>query len=76
MRVPLSAWNVVHGPVAIGDNFASEDGVIVFRATVENNVTIRQGAIVAGRVVIREGAIVPERAVVTTQEEADALPRG
>ncbi|MEA2526485.1 MAG: hypothetical protein QOF73_3712 [Thermomicrobiales bacterium] len=72
----VGADNVIHGPVAIGDNFASEDGVIVFRATVENNVTIRQGAIVAGRVVIREGAIVPERAVVTTQEEADALPRG
>jgi len=67
--------NVVHGPVTIGDNFTSEDDVIVFRATVENNVTMRVGAIVAGEVVIREGTIVPERAVITTQEDADALPR-
>lgn len=67
--------NVVHGPVAIGDNFRSEDDVVVFRATIEDNVTMRMGAIVAAEVVIREGTIVPERAVVTTQEEADALPR-
>jgi len=66
--------NVIHGPLVIGDNFVSEDDCVVFQATVENNVTVRTGATVAGDFVLREGTIVPEGAVVTTQEEADALP--
>ena len=48
---------------------------MLFRATVEDNVTLREGATVAGDVVLREGTIVPERAVVETQDQADALPR-
>lgn len=67
--------NVIHGPVVIGDNFDSEDDVVVYRATVEDNVRIRAGAIVAGDFTLREGTIVPEQAVVRTQEEANALPR-
>ncbi len=66
--------NVIHGPVTIGDNFVSEDDCVVFRATVEDNVTVRSGATIAGEFILREGTIVPEGAVVTTQEEADALP--
>jgi len=66
--------NVVHGPVTIGDNFESEDDCVVFRATVEDNVTVRTGATIAGEFTLREGTIVPEGAVVTTQQEADALP--
>lgn len=66
--------NVIHGPVRIGDNFVSEDDCVVFRATIEDNVTVRAGATVAGEFVLREGTIVPEGSVVTTQEEADALP--
>lgn len=66
--------NVVHGPVSIGDNFVSEDDCVVFQATVEDNVTVRAGATVAGDFVLREGTIVPEGVVVTSQEEADALP--
>ncbi len=66
--------NVIHGPVSIGDNFESEDDCVVFRATVEDNVTVRAGATVAGEFTLREGTIVPEGVVVTTQEEADALP--
>ncbi|MBA3336256.1 MAG: carbonate dehydratase [Chloroflexia bacterium] len=66
--------NVIHGPVSIGDNFESEDDCVVFRATVEDNVTVRSGATVAGEFTLREGTIVPEGTVVSTQEEADALP--
>jgi carbonic anhydrase/acetyltransferase-like protein (isoleucine patch superfamily) len=66
--------NVVHGPISIGDNFVSEDDCVIFQATIENNVTVRSGATVAGDFVLREGTIVPEGAVVTNQEEADALP--
>lgn len=66
--------NVIHGPVSIGDNFESEDDCVIFRATVEDNVTVRSGATVAGEFTLREGSIVPEGTVVSTQEEADALP--
>jgi len=66
--------NVIHGPVIIGDNFVSGDDCVVFQATVENNVTVRSGATVAGDFVLREGRIVPEGAVITNQDEADALP--
>ncbi len=67
--------NVIHGPVVIGDNFSSEDDVVVFRTTVEDNVTVRAGAVVVGDFTLREGTIVPEQTVVRTQEEADRLPR-
>jgi carbonic anhydrase/acetyltransferase-like protein (isoleucine patch superfamily) len=66
---------VLHGPLVVGNNLTCEDDVVLFRATVEDNVTLREGATVVGDVVLREGTIVPERAVVETQEEADALPR-
>lgn len=67
--------NVIHGPVTIDDNFTSEDDVIVFQATVENNVTVRQGALIVGDFVVHEGSLVPELSVITSQELADALPR-
>ncbi len=57
--------NVIHGPVSIGDNFVAEDDCVVFQATVENYVTVRTGATVAGDFVLREGTIVPEGAVAT-----------
>jgi len=65
--------NVVHGPVTIGANFTSEDDCVVFQATIEDNVLVREGATIAGQCTIREGSIVPERAVILTQEDADAL---
>jgi carbonic anhydrase/acetyltransferase-like protein (isoleucine patch superfamily) len=66
---------VLHGPLTAGNNLTCEDEVVLFRATVEDNVTLREGATVVGDVVLREGTIVPERAVVETQEQADVLPR-
>ncbi len=66
--------NVIHGPLVVGDNFTSEDDCVVFQATIEDNVTVRTGATVAGTFILREGTIVPEGAVITTQDEADALP--
>jgi carbonic anhydrase/acetyltransferase-like protein (isoleucine patch superfamily) len=66
---------VLHGPLTAGHNLTCEDGAVLFRATVEDNVTLREGATVVGEIVLREGTIVPERTVVETQEQADALPR-
>lgn len=65
---------VIHGPVRIGDTFVSEDERVVFLATVEDNVTVRRGATVAGDLIPRQGTIVPEASVVTTLSEADLLP--
>ena len=65
---------VIHGPLVMGNNITIADEAVVFQATIEDHVTIERGATVAGAVTIREGAIVPTGAVVTTQEEADALP--
>jgi carbonic anhydrase/acetyltransferase-like protein (isoleucine patch superfamily) len=66
---------VLHGPLKVGNNLTCEDDVVLFRATVEDNVILREGATVVGDVILREGTIVPERAVIETQEQADALPR-
>lgn len=65
---------VLHGPLRVGNNLDCEDGSVLFRATVEDNVTLREGATVVGEVLLREGTIVPERAVIETQDQADALP--
>ena len=66
--------NVIHGPLSIGDNFVAEDDCVVFQATIEDNVTVRSGATVAGDFILREGTVVPEGAVVTSQDQADVLP--
>jgi carbonic anhydrase/acetyltransferase-like protein (isoleucine patch superfamily) len=66
--------NVVHGPLTIGNNFESADDCVVFQATIEDNVTVRLGATIAGDFTIREGTVIPEYAVILTQEDADALP--
>ena len=65
---------MLHGPLRVGNNLDCEDGAVLFRAIVEDNVTVREGATVVGEVILREGTIVPERAVIETQEQADALP--
>jgi len=66
---------VLHGPLRVGNNLTCEDGAVLFRATVENNVTLRERATVIGAVTLHEGTIVPEYAVIETQEQADDLPR-
>lgn len=70
----IGSETVIHGPLLVGDNLVVEDEAVVFRATIADNVTVRRGATIAGAVTIREGAIVPVGAVITTQEDADALP--
>jgi len=75
VNAQIGDGNVIHGPVTIGDHFLSEDDCVVFQATVGDNVTLRQGATVAGALTLREGTVVPEQAVILTQEDADALPR-
>lgn len=65
---------VFHGPLEVGDQLTIEDDAILFRSTVGDHVTIGPEAIVIG-VTLADGAQVPAAAVITTQEQADALPR-
>ena len=78
VSVGNSAWIgdecVLHGPLRVGHNLVCEDGAVLFRAHVEDNVTLRSGCTVIGDVLLREGTIVPEGAVIETQAQADALP--
>jgi carbonic anhydrase/acetyltransferase-like protein (isoleucine patch superfamily) len=78
VTVGNSAWIgdecVLHGPLQVGHNLVCEAGAVLFRAQVEDNVTIRSGATVIGDILLREGTIVPEGAVIETQAQADALP--
>jgi carbon dioxide concentrating mechanism protein CcmM len=78
ISVGNSAWIgdecVLHGPLQVGHNLICEDGAVLFRARVEDNVTLRSGSTVVGDVLLREGTIVPEGAVIETQAQSDALP--
>ena len=78
ITVGNSAWIgdecVLHGPLQAGHNLVVEHGAVLFRARVEDNVTLRSGATVIGDVLLREGTIVPEGAVIETQAQADVLP--
>ena len=70
---------VFHGPLQAGDDLTIGDDAILFRAVVGNGVTIGDSAIVAGPaddpIDLPDGTTVPAGAVITTQAQADALPR-
>jgi carbonic anhydrase/acetyltransferase-like protein (isoleucine patch superfamily) len=72
--VSLAHQSQVHGPAAVGDHTFVGMQALVFRSTIGKNVVIEPGAKVIG-VVIADGRYVPAGAVVTTQQQADTLPK-
>ena len=67
---------VFHGPLTVGDRLTIDDDAILFRATVGNDVTIEEGAIVVGPATglkIKDGLKIPAGAVITSQAQVDAL---
>lgn len=74
LNVSIETQAQVHGPVAIGDNTWVGMQALVFRSTIGKNVVIEPGARVIG-VVVADGRYVPAGAVITTQPQADALPK-
>lgn len=68
---------VFHGPLTVGDRLTIADDAILFRATVGNDVTIGEGAIVVGPasapLVLHDGLKVPAGALLTSQAQVDAL---
>lgn len=73
-RVSLAHQSQVHGPALIGDNTFVGMQALVFRAEVGAGCVLEPRALVMG-VKVQPGRYVPAGQVVTTQEEADALPQ-
>jgi carbonic anhydrase/acetyltransferase-like protein (isoleucine patch superfamily) len=62
--------------LTVGDRLTIDDDAILFRATVGNDVTIEEGAIVVGPATglkLRDGLKVPAGTVITSQAQVDAL---
>ncbi|MEW6604044.1 MAG: carbonic anhydrase [Thermoproteota archaeon] len=73
-RVSLAHGSLVHGPAWIGNDTFVGMEAMVFNAKVGNNVAIGVASTITGGVVIPDNKFVPPGAVITTQEQADALP--
>ena len=72
---------MLHGPLKVGDNLRVGKRGVVFRCNVGDNVTVGDGAIIAGPVgkggvpelEIPDGTKIPDGAVITDQEELDGV---
>ncbi|MGA1826068.1 MAG: hypothetical protein ACMUIP_15540 [bacterium] len=78
-RVSLAHQAQVHGPASVGDDTFVGMQVLVFCAQIGSHCVLEPtakvvGTKVAGGIVIEDGRYVPAGTVVTTQEQADALP--
>ncbi|RMF31698.1 MAG: carbonic anhydrase [Candidatus Nitrosothermus koennekii] len=73
-RVSLAHGALIHGPAWIGDNTFVGMESMVFNAKVGNNVAIGVASTITGGVIIPDDRYVPPGSVITTQEQADALP--
>jgi carbonic anhydrase/acetyltransferase-like protein (isoleucine patch superfamily) len=72
-RVSLAHQSQVHGPSSVGDDTFVGMQALVFKAQVGKGCVIEPKALVLG-VTVADGHYVPAGSVVTTQEQADALP--
>lgn len=70
----LAHGSMIHGPAWIGHNTFIGMEALVFNAKIGNNVAVGVAAVVTGGVYVADGRFVPPGAVITTQEQADALP--
>jgi carbonic anhydrase len=73
-NVSLAHGALVHGPAWIGNNTFVGMEAMVFNAKVGDNVAIGVASTITGEVVIEDNKFVPPGSVITTQEQADALP--
>lgn len=73
-RVSLAHGSLIHGPAWIGNDTFVGMEAMVFNAKVGNNVAIGVASTITGGVVVPDNRFVPPGAVITTQEQADALP--
>ena len=73
-RVSLAHGAMVHGPVWIGNNSFVGMESMIFNAKIGNNVSIGVASTITGDVEVPDNRYVPPGSVITTQEQADALP--
>ena len=73
-RTSLAHGSLVHGPAWIGNDTFVGMEAMVFNAKVGNNVAIGVSSTITGGVTIADNRFVPPGSVITTQEQADALP--
>lgn len=73
-RTSLAHGALVHGPAWIGNNTFVGMEAMVFNAKVGSNVAIGVSSTITGGVTIADNRFVPPGMVITTQEQADALP--
>lgn len=73
-RVSLAHQSQVHGPARVGDDTFVGMQALVFRTELGDHVVVEPGAKLIG-VTVAAGRYVPALSLVTTQEQADALPR-
>jgi carbonic anhydrase/acetyltransferase-like protein (isoleucine patch superfamily) len=72
-RVSLAHQSQVHGPAKVGDDTFVGMQALVFRAELGDHVVVEPGAKLIG-VKVASGRYVPALTLVTTQDQADALP--
>lgn len=73
-RVSLAHQVQIHGPAAVLDDTFVGMKVLVFRSFVGSGCVIEPGVILMG-VKVPDGRFVPVGSVISTQEQADNLPR-
>lgn len=73
-RVSLAHQCQVHGPAKVGNDTFVGMQSLVFRSEVGDHVVIEPGAKLIG-VKIAAGRYVPALSLITTQAQADALPK-
>jgi carbonic anhydrase len=73
-NVSLAHGALVHGPAWIGNNTFVGMETTLFDAKIGDNVAIGVASTITGEVVIEDNKFVPPGSVITTQEQADALP--
>ncbi len=72
-RVSLAHQSQVHGPARIGDDTFLGMQALIFRTELGDHVVVEPGAKLIG-VKVDSGRYVPALSLITTQEQADALP--
>ncbi|HKO64037.1 MAG TPA: hypothetical protein VJU13_02450 [Candidatus Nitrosocosmicus sp.] len=65
---------LIHGPAYVGNNTFVGMESLVFDAKLGNNVAVGVSSTITGGVEVADDKFVPPGSVITTQQEADALP--
>jgi carbon dioxide concentrating mechanism protein CcmM len=74
-NVSLAHGVLIHGPAYVGNNTFVGMESLVFDAKLGNDVAVGVASTITGGVEVADDKFVPPGSVITTQEQADALPQ-